>query len=162
MRLWRELRWSFEDDDGGRYASDDVGLDDLSGPDILRVWDYIASRATAISTRHIWDRNHEPTDESLALAEAVALLAQGELASVSVIIDGLEPRRLPPLVLEMWPDAVSMYWWVNDDGWDTETVAELAKLLGELHALVPQARLAYEPNVDEFWGPVNSYLATTP
>ena len=99
MRLWRELRWSFEDDDGGRYVSDDVGLDDLSGPDILRVWDYIASRATAISTRDIWDRNHEPTDESLALAEAVAVLAQGELAYVSVMIDGLEPRRLPPLVL---------------------------------------------------------------
>jgi len=55
-----------------------------------------------------------------------------------------------------------MYWWVGDDGRDAETVAELAQLLGEFHALVPHARLAYEhPDVDEFWVPIKSYLATT-
>jgi len=161
-RLWLELRWSFEDDDGGRYASPDVGFDDLTGADILRVWDYMRSRATSISVRYVWDRNNEPADESLPLADAIALLARGELGYVSVAIDDLQPRRLPPLVLELWPDAASMYWWVNDHGWNAETAAELAELLGQLHALVPQARLAYdEPSaVDEFWAPVNSYLAT--
>ena len=159
-RLWLELRWSFEDEDGGRYASPDVGFDDLTGADILRVWDYMRSRAASISPREVWDRNNEPADESLALADAIVLLARGELGYVSVVIDDLQPRRLPPLVLELWSDAASMYWWVNDHGWNAETAAELAELLGQLHALLPQARLAYEePSpVEEFWGPVNTYL----
>jgi hypothetical protein len=92
----------------------------------------------------------------------VTHLARGELGYVSVNVDGLLPRRLPPLALELWPDAISMYWWVGDDGWDAETVAQLAELFGEFQALVPHARLTYEhPNVDEFLGPIKSYLATT-
>jgi hypothetical protein len=160
-RLWLELRDAFEDDDGGLYANCDVEFDGLSGTDILRMWDYIESRATAITERVVWDRNNEPPDETLDLAEAVARLARGELGYVSVNANGLKPRRVPPVALELWPDAVSLYWWVNDDGWDTETVAELAEFLGELRALVPHARLAYEElDVEQFWGPVNSYLAT--
>jgi hypothetical protein len=91
----------------------------------------------------------------------VTLLARGVLGYVSVYVDGLEPRRVPPLVLELWRDAVSMYWWVAEDRWNAETAAELAELLGELHSLVPHARLAYDDqsDVDESWGPVNRYLA---
>ena len=160
--LWLALHDSFEEDDGTWHASSDVGLDGLSGGDVLRRWDHIASRATAITERAIWDRDNEPPRESLVLGVAVTRLARGELGYVSVNVDGVVPRRLPPVALELWPDAVSMYWWVGDHGWDAETVAELAQLLGELHALVPHARLTYEqPNVDEFWGPIKSYLATT-
>jgi hypothetical protein len=84
-----------------------------------------------------------------------------EYSDMSACTCGLEPRRVPPLVLEFWRDAVSMYWWVAEDRWNAETAAELAELLGELHSLVPHARLAYDDqsDVDEFWGPVNRYLA---
>ena len=162
VRLWRELRELFEDEDGVRHAGPDVGFDDLRGADLLRLWDHVCSHARSVSKREVWDRNNEPADEPLTLADARTLLARGELGYVSVHVDGLEPHRLPLLVFEFWRDAVSMYWWVADEGWNTKTAAALAELLGELHALVPHSRLAYDDqsDVDEFWGPVSRYLAT--
>jgi len=163
--LWESLREWFDDDDGSEYAGPDVGFDRLSGPNILRVWEYLSARSSSISEPiSVHDRNNEGLPDSQpTFAEAVALIARGELGSVMGSLDGVESSGvlLPELRLELWQDAVSMYWWVGTGDWDAEAVAALAELLGELRELLPEAQLAFEgPDVGEFWGPVTSYVAT--
>jgi len=170
QELLREsLKEWFDDVDGfgSGGAGPDVGFDGLSGPDILRVWEYISTRSSSISTEPIdvQDRDNEGVpDPQPTFAEAVALVARGELGSVMGSLDGVESGGvlLPELRLELGPDMVSMYWWVGTGWCDAEAVAALAELLGELRELVPEAQLVFEgPDVDEFWGPVNNYVATT-
>lgn len=162
-RLWQSLVDLFDDKETS-HAGPDVGFDALSGVDVLRVWDYLSARTKSVDDDPVvWDTNNEDLPNTPPLTEAVALLARGELGYVKVALNGVESNTmlLPELMLELWPDAVSMYWWVGTGWWDAETVGAFADLLGQLRGLVPHARLAYEqPDTEEFWGPVNSYVAT--
>jgi len=160
-QLWHSFRELF-DDERLEYAGPDIGFDGLGDDDVVRVWDHVKTRATSCSSEVVWDRENEEVAEPPGLDAAVAQLAGGELGYIKVALDGLDSRgvRLPKLLFEFWPDAVSMYWWVGSS-WDADSVAAFAELLGELHALVSYAQLAYEsPDPDEFWGPVNSYVAS--
>ena len=163
-RLWHTLGELFEDKDA-LYAGPDVGLDDLSGADVLRIWNYLSGGAKRPDSDliQLWDLGHEAVADAPPLTEAAALVASGEFSYMMVALDGVESCGvlLPELRVELWPDAVSMYWWVGTGSWDAETVGALADLLGQLQAVVPDARLAYEDRDDvEFWEPVNSYVAT--
>lgn len=161
--LWRSLHSFFEDEEGLSYAGNDVGFDDLAPDDVERLWDCLRTRATSIGAEPtIWDRNREDVPDPPELDEAVRLLAHGNgIGYVKVSLEAVESKgvRLPELSVELWPDALSMYWWVGE--WDATTAAALVELLGELRALVPHARLAHETPKDagEFWGPVQRYLA---
>lgn len=163
--LWHSLRFFFEDDESS-HAGDDVGFDDLAAEDVERLWDCLRSRAASVGSEpSICDKNNEAIVDPPELAEAVRLLVQGhEIGYVKASLDGVESSGavLPQLWVELWPDAVSMYWWVGDP-WDEWAAAALAELLGELRSLAPHARLAFEhPELaDAVWGPVERYLATT-
>jgi hypothetical protein len=68
---------------------------------------------------------------------------------------------LPPLGFNMWTDSVCLYWWVGCEAdWNPDQVAAFAKLIGELKALAPKARLRLEGKDDEtrFFRAVGAYL----
>jgi hypothetical protein len=162
--LWHSLAELFEDNDAS-YAGPDVGFDGLSGSDVLRVWNCLIASAKQLESElvQLWNLDNEPVEAAPEPTEAGALVARGELGYMMVGLDGIESSGvlLPQLRVELWPNAVSMYWWVGTGWWDAETVGAFADLLGQLRALVPDVRLAYENRVDiEFWEPVSRYLET--
>ena len=131
-QLWRSFRELF-DDERLEYAGPDIGFDGMRADDVVRVWDHVKSRATLLRSEIVWNRDNEEVAEPPALDAAVAQLARGELGYVRVALDGVESCgvRLPELLSEFWPDAVSMYWWAGSS-WDEDSVAAFAEFLGEL------------------------------
>jgi hypothetical protein len=102
--LWRDLRDLFEDETS-IHAGPGVGFDGLTGPEVLRVWDFLSSRATSIGEEPtISNRDNEEVSEPPSLADAVALLTQGEreIGYLKVIIESVQTGGvlLPWLAVE--------------------------------------------------------------
>lgn len=90
-RLWHTLGELFEDKDA-LYAGPDVGLDDLSGADVLRIWNYLSGGAKRPDSDliQLWDLGHEAVADAPPLTEAAALVASGEFSYMMVALDGVE------------------------------------------------------------------------
>ena len=82
-RLWQGLKDLFIDEETFGGAGPDVGLDGLSGAEVLSVGKYMSARATSMSPEpNVQDVNYEGLpDPQPTFAEAAERIARGELGS---------------------------------------------------------------------------------
>ena len=165
-QLWTDLRDFFEDE-SGYFAGGTVWFLDIQPDDVRRLWDHISVKATSIGEdpRIYYDDETDP--DTPAPPDAIGrLLASDGVIGFNPTVEGVRSHGelLPDLFVELVSDAFGIYWWVGHpkDDWNPVTAAALAKLLGELRALVPNARLNLEHSDDplELWGPITAYLAS--
>jgi hypothetical protein len=161
-QLWQKVRDDFVEDEGSYHAGADVGLEDLSTSDVVRLWGHVAEHVTSV--RGLTARFRGSDIEVDDLADAVAQFESEGADYVHVCVNGIQSHGevLPLINFELWPDSFSMYWWVShpEDVWTREGVAALARFLGDLRTLVPHAALDYEHSaVFDFGGAVETFLA---
>jgi hypothetical protein len=160
--LWRELESWFREEDGSSHAGPDLTFSDLKPADVERVWQFLRSRADPLDPqRTTWDAVDEAEVSVAAVLERGAVAAASRCASLLVVLDGSTSNgvRLPWLGVFLDPRAVALYWWVSDDaGWNPDTVAALATLIGDLLRLAPAARLELEwGGYEEFRQAIDAY-----
>jgi hypothetical protein len=70
--------------------------------------------------------------------------------------------QLPILGLFVYVGSIHLYWWLDDNkSWSPATAAGLARLIGDLRMLEPEARIDFEYGDGEhFLGAIDKYLAT--
>ena len=151
-QLWNDLR-DFFDDESSYFAGGTVWFLDIQPDDVRRLWDHISVKATSIgdNPRIYYDDEADP--DTPAPPDAIErLLASDGVIAFNPTVEGVRSQGelLPDLFLELGWDSFGTYWWVGHpkDDWNPATACALAKLLGELRALVPNAHLDLEHSDD--------------
>ena len=160
--LWRELEEWFREEDGSSHAGPDLTFDGLEAADVERVWQFLRSSADPIDPRQTtWDETDSADASVVTALEPGAVAAAARCPGLPVGLEGITAYgvKLPWLGVFICTDAVALYWWVSaDSGWNSDTVAALAKLIDDLRRLAPSAQIDIEwddeggffPSIDRF------------
>ena len=100
----------------------------------------------------------------MAALERGAVAAARRSPTLLVGLEGVTAHgvKLPWLGVYICTDAVAFYWWVSDDeGWNAETVAEVAKLIDDLRRLAPTAQVdvGWDDDRQEFLPSIDRFLS---
>ena len=162
-RLWQRLESWFSDSDDTSHAGPEITFDGLTAAQVDSVWQLLRERAEPLdSTESVWDKQDEM---EVGVVDALDAGAHGAERFYGEIVNLRRIRThdivLPWLGLFLYPDAVGLYWWVSDEeGWDPDLVAGFAELLGDIHAIAPEAGIEVEWDEDrEVWPAIEEYLS---
>lgn len=160
--LWRELEDWFVEPDGTSRPGPDLTFAGLEAADVERVWQFLRSSAEPIdSNQTTWDEVDGGDISVVAALERGTIAAAARYPGLFVVLNGVTAHgvKLPWLGLSIYTDMVSFYWWVSDnEGWNRDTAAGLAKLIDDLRRLAPDAQVGLEwddngaffPSIDRF------------
>ena len=163
-RLWQEIGHLFKDQTG-YYPGPDVGFDGLSSSDVQRLWAHLEANCRSLPDEPVSWAPHDTEHQPLKVPEDVGLVLDGSIENVALRLRDLQSHgeSLPDVFVELWADGFNLYWWTGhpDDDWTPAKAAALVTMIGQLWALVPDARLDYEDGDDTvwFWDIVRDYSA---
>ena len=163
--LWRELEEWFRDENGVSHPGPEVTFDGLEAADVDRIWQFLRSSADPISpTQTTWDEKDDVEVSVVTALERGAVAAARRSPTLLVGLEGVTAHgvKLPWLGVYICTDAVAFYWWVSDDeGWNAETVAALAKLIDDLRRLAPTAQVdvGWDDDGQEFLPSIDRFLS---
>ena len=169
-------------DELGIIPSHGVRLTNLEPDELDRAWAVLADRVDPPNPAAGWDAMRSPIPE---LNEGAFAAASRQYMPVVFAVEAITVanQRLPTLNVEIWakegrpPDrksklfwrrgrapegnTIKLFWRINDPGWEPQTVAALAVLIGELRSLSPTSSMrGPRGNPEAFLRAVDAYLAS--
>lgn len=180
MRLWQQLEPWFRKkldeetvrlrDELGIIPGHGVRLTELEPSELDRAWAVIADRVGPPSqAARWWDAMGSPIPE--VLSEGAFAAASRQYMPLCFEVEGItvanERLPTPTLNVEIWADTppagtsqIGLFWRINDAGWEPQTVAALAVLIGDIRSLTPTSSIEASLNQDAFLLAVDVYLAS--
>jgi hypothetical protein len=165
-RLWSELSWLFEDDDG---SLPEVRLRTSSPDATARIFEKLYRRSTPLaSTQTVWHNERRQEVAVSALSDPGTLAVRGVIGPLHIVARGIRSAEvgLPDLGVSVDPDGVAIDYRMGDT-WNPDVLAAFVELIGELLALDPKTRVDLEDFAaddvrNRFRLTVAAYLAAPP
>ena len=170
-------------DELGIIPARGVRLTNLDPAELDRAWAVIADRVDPPNpAARWWDAMRSPIPAVLSEGAFAAASRQYMPLCFEVEAITVANQRLPTLDVEIWAEKgrppkrkvklfwrrgrapegnrIKLFWRINDPGWQPQTVAALAVLIGELRSLSPTSSLRASLNQEAFLRAVDAYLAS--